>query len=114
MESPLFPPGQDEPDFLAVRTGTLFGRRRRLVSTELVGGVDAEQRIVYVDLTRAQIARLPGQLFLQHSPLVEEEEVNWLGRSDSVPLPSLSNLQRLAGSPCPTSRTPLASLLGSN
>jgi hypothetical protein len=59
VETPLFPPGGDEADYLILRT-PLGGRR--LVSTGLVREIDADDRVVHLSASAVEIERLPESL----------------------------------------------------
>ena len=60
VETPLFPPDADEPDYLVIRTGAR--RRRPVVSTALVDHVDAARRLVFLRGSGKEIASLPEHL----------------------------------------------------
>jgi hypothetical protein len=64
VETPLFPPDSDTPDFLVIRVrlrGRLFPRFP-VVPVSLVSVVDHSVRTVRLAATRADIERLPEQL----------------------------------------------------
>jgi hypothetical protein len=67
VETPLFPPNGSEPDYLLLRVDGPKGVRRPVVTTALVEEVDAEQRLVRLQLTRDQIAVLPEDLPLANA-----------------------------------------------
>lgn len=62
VETPLFPPGSREPDYLVLRTGGFLHVRRPIVSVALVAGVDAEQETVFVRGSAREISSLPEHL----------------------------------------------------
>jgi hypothetical protein len=64
VETPIFPPGSDLPDFLVVRVdhhGRLFPAFA-VVPTGLVETVDPVRRSVGLDLRIADVDRLPSRL----------------------------------------------------
>jgi hypothetical protein len=64
VETPLFPPDSDEPDYLVIRVrlrGRLFPRFP-IVPVSLVSAVDQSVRTVRLAATRADIECLPEQL----------------------------------------------------
>jgi hypothetical protein len=65
VETPLFPPDSDGPDYLIVCTGSLLSRRP-VVSTALVDDVDQARRLVFLRASREEIAGLPEHLPLAH------------------------------------------------
>jgi len=62
VETPLFPPSGDRPDYLVLRVGRPIWTRRPVVSTALVTHVDQRSRLVRVRGTCEQIAHLPEHL----------------------------------------------------
>lgn len=62
VETPLFPPGGGEPDYLLVRVESPARSRRPVVSAALIEEIDPERRLVYLAGTRREIARLPEDL----------------------------------------------------
>jgi hypothetical protein len=61
VETPLFPPDSDEPDYLVIGVGSVR-RRRPVVSTVLVERVDADRRLVFVRVQAKVLSRLPEHL----------------------------------------------------
>jgi len=61
IERPLFPPDQDEPDYLIVRVGNLLGRKP-VVATGLVESVDLRRKLVFLRGSGAEIIALPEHL----------------------------------------------------
>jgi hypothetical protein len=62
VETPLFPPDRDEPDYLVLRVGSVLRRRRPVVSVALVDDVDPRRGLLYLRGRREEVARLPEQL----------------------------------------------------
>ena len=62
VETPLFPPSGDEPDFLIVRTGGPLRHRRPVVAVALVVSVDAAERVVRLQGSKQEIEQLPEHL----------------------------------------------------
>ena len=62
IETPLFPPGADEPDYLIIRLARALRPRLPVVWAGLVQEVDAERRLVYLDATREEIRHQPEHL----------------------------------------------------
>jgi hypothetical protein len=62
IETPLFPPDCNDPDFLVVRVGGRRGARRVMVPAGLVQHVDADAQTVRISGTRDELARLPEML----------------------------------------------------
>jgi hypothetical protein len=62
VETPLFPPSGDEPDFLIVRAGGPLRHRRPVVAIALVAGVDPTARVVRLQGSRQEIEHLPEHL----------------------------------------------------
>jgi hypothetical protein len=61
VETPIFPPDGDLPDYLVLRTG-LFRRRRPVVAVSLIEDVDPWQKIVVLRGPARAIAALPEHL----------------------------------------------------
>jgi hypothetical protein len=61
IDTPLFPPDSDEPDYLVVKIGAIR-RRRPVMSTVLVDHVDAARGLVYVRGRGDELAQLPEHL----------------------------------------------------
>jgi hypothetical protein len=61
VETPVFPPGWDEPDYLIV-TERADGWVKRPIPVSLVRDVDAARRVVYVDSVLGELAELPRSL----------------------------------------------------
>jgi hypothetical protein len=59
VETPLFPPDSDVPDYLVVRTGA---GEERLVAVASVAAVDACRRLVRLDGSVEELSRLPSWL----------------------------------------------------
>ena len=62
VETPLFPPDETVPDFLALRVGGRLHPRRPILPTALVERVDLQSRVVHVRGSGAEVARLPEHL----------------------------------------------------
>lgn len=62
VETPLFPPDGSEPDYLVLRVVGRAGLRRPVVTTAVVERVDSRQRLVWLHLTKEQVASLPEDL----------------------------------------------------
>ena len=62
VETPLFPPSGDEPDFLIVRTGGPLRHRRPVVAIALVDSVDPTERVVRLQGSKDEIEHLPEHL----------------------------------------------------
>jgi hypothetical protein len=54
LETPLFPPGADEPDYLIIRLARVLRPRMPVVWAGLVQDIDAERRLVFLDATREE------------------------------------------------------------
>lgn len=61
VETPLFPPDSDEPDYLVVQTGSIR-KKRPVIHTALVDHVDRRRRLVYLHGRGKEIAKLPEHL----------------------------------------------------
>lgn len=59
VETPLFPPGGDEADYLIVRT-PLGGRR--IVPARLVHEINAGERVIHLGASAIEIEQLPESL----------------------------------------------------
>lgn len=59
VETPLFPPDCNDPDFLVVRVSDGSEARRLMVPTALVQRIDASAQIVRIQRTRDDLLRLP-------------------------------------------------------
>jgi hypothetical protein len=73
VQTPLFPPDYDEPDYLVIQIGTPR-RRRPVVSTALVERVDAGRRLVFVRAVANELSRLPEHLPLAISCQTRHQE----------------------------------------
>jgi hypothetical protein len=62
VETPLFPPGSDVPDYLVIRAASRRGERRSLVGVGLVSGVSRTRRLVSLRGTVEELSRLPSSL----------------------------------------------------
>lgn len=62
VQTPLFAPDCDEPDYLLVRTDADLGARRALVAVALVSGVHPDSMVVSLAGPRAALALLPETL----------------------------------------------------
>lgn len=62
IETPLFPPGADEPDYLIIRLARVLRPRMPVVWAGLVQDIDAERRLVFLDATREEIRHQPEHL----------------------------------------------------
>jgi hypothetical protein len=63
VETPLFPPDWNEPDYLIVKTGGGTRRvRRPAIPVGLVDEVDVERAVVYLRGTVSELAHLPESL----------------------------------------------------
>lgn len=62
VETPLFAPDSDEPDFLIIQVADEPRPRRPIVSTAFVDHVDRTRKLVYLRATGAEIAHLPESL----------------------------------------------------
>ena len=62
VETPLFPPSGDAPDFLILRTGGPLRHRRPVVAIALVEDVDPTARVVRFHGSKQEIERLPEHL----------------------------------------------------
>lgn len=62
IETPLFPPDCNDPDFLVVRVSGRAGPRRVIVPTGLVQRIDSDAETVLVSGTGAELGRLPEML----------------------------------------------------
>jgi hypothetical protein len=62
VETPLFPPHADQPDYLIIRVARRNGQRRPVVPTGLVAHVDSGLRVVRLRETRREIIHLPEYL----------------------------------------------------
>ena len=62
VETPLFPPGSGEPDYLIVKTGGRIRPRYPVVSMALVTAVDPERELVLLSASKDELQRLPERL----------------------------------------------------
>lgn len=62
VETPLFPPHTDEPDYLIVRTESTPQARFRVVSVALVRCVDAAEARIHLTASRRMLTTLPEEL----------------------------------------------------
>lgn len=62
IETPLFPPDCNDPDFLVVRIGGRTGARRVIMPTGLVQRIDPSAETVRIAGTRDELTRLPEML----------------------------------------------------
>jgi hypothetical protein len=62
IETPLFPPGADEPDYLIIRLARVLRPRMPVIWGGLVQEIDAERRLVFLDATREEIRHQPEHL----------------------------------------------------
>ncbi len=62
VEAPLLPPDGDAPDFLVLRTRSIFLSRRPVVSVALVDDVDSARGLVFLRGRTKSIRRLPEHL----------------------------------------------------
>jgi hypothetical protein len=63
VETPVFPPGWDEPDYLIVATQEGSGKvRRPVLPIGLVRDLDPARRVLYVQGARQELAHLPESL----------------------------------------------------
>jgi hypothetical protein len=62
VETPVFPPDGGEPDYIVVRTGGRVRPRYPIVAAAVVGAVDTRRELVFLDLDRAALGRMPEHL----------------------------------------------------
>jgi hypothetical protein len=62
VETPIFPPDGGEPDYVVVRTDGRAGPRYPIIAAVLVGAVDPNRELIYVDLDKEEVGRMPEQL----------------------------------------------------
>jgi hypothetical protein len=62
VETPLFPPDADEPDYLVVRAGRRLVPRFPIVSVALIERVDVERGRVHVAASASAVKDLPERL----------------------------------------------------
>jgi hypothetical protein len=65
VETPLFPPGCGEPDFLVLRVSGGAPPRFPILPAALVLQIDTGEQTIRVDALCDEIARLPGTLPLE-------------------------------------------------
>ena len=62
VETPLFPPDTDVPDYLVVRIGAADAPRFPVIAAAAVTSVDTRTREVRIDGTVAELERMPEHL----------------------------------------------------
>ena len=62
VETPIFPPGSDIPDYLSVRSVQNGSERRLLVAIALVNEIDKDHRFVQLRGSIGELSRLPSSL----------------------------------------------------
>lgn len=87
VETPLFPPDAEEPDYLVVRTASL---RKPVVSTALVDHVDGARRLLYLRGSGTEITALP-----EHLPLADPVQRSPVPRHDHEHEHEHEHLRRL-------------------